>query len=119
MRMNDFIKGKDVLFIPIYSMRDYATGVYKLDSDGNMARIVSKLIECDYNSATVYIPSCNSGLAKIINQLNRAGKYDKVRFKVTDGYGKNAKETRDFPDGLLKKVIWESDNCVEYDVIIA
>ena len=119
MRMNDFIKGKDVLFIPIYSMRDYATGVYKLDSDGNMARIVSKLIECDYNFATVYIPSCNSGLAKIINQLNRAGKYDKVRFKVTDGYGKNAKETRDFPDGLLKKVIWESDNCVEYDVIIA
>ena len=36
------LNNKKILFIPIYSMRDYKTGIYNLEADGNMARIYSR-----------------------------------------------------------------------------
>lgn len=120
MKIQDYVRYKNILFVPIYSMRDYATGVYRLDNDGNMARIVSKLIELDeYNNATVYIPEVYSGLETIMCQISRYGIQDKVTFKKVKGYGKNAKETRECPWGLLDVIRDEYINGIKYDVIIA
>ena len=50
------LNNKKILFIPIYSMRDYKTGIYNLEADGNMARIYSKIRTAKPKEAVVAIP---------------------------------------------------------------
>lgn len=88
------IKGKNVLFVPIYSARSYETGIYNLALDGNMARIVSKLVTSGFNHATVLIPDKHSGLDVIHKQLKKVGTLSMVDFIECDCYGVNAYETR-------------------------
>lgn len=88
------IKGKNVLFIPIYSARSYETGIYNLALDGNMARIVSKLVTSSFKHATVLIPDKHSGLDVVLKQLDKIGTSGNVDFIECDCYGENAFETR-------------------------
>ena len=56
MNFDEMINGKKILFIPIYSMRDYKTGLYNLLADGNMARIYSKIKTAKPKESFVAIP---------------------------------------------------------------
>lgn len=85
MTLRERLKGKRVLFIPIFSMRSYATGTYELDHDGNFARIQSLIDTTDLEVAFVTIPR----KAALHRQMSE--KYD---FVVSGIYGENAKATR-------------------------
>lgn len=91
MTFKERFKGKRLLFIPIYSMRDYQTGEYNLDNDGNFARILSALANIEFKDATVLIPQKRKPLTRIDYTI-----FDNnVQFIECEVYGKNAKETRD------------------------
>ena len=93
--IENMISGKRVLFVPVYSARSYETGVYNLALDGNMARIISKLITSDFEHAVVLIPGAYSGLYTMCLQMARHGKNgNHVRFVRCGCYGVNAHETR-------------------------
>lgn len=92
--ISEKIRGKSVLFVPVYSARSYETGVYNLALDGNMARIVSKLVTSSFKHATVLIPDKHSGLDVILKQLGKIGTTGNVDFIECDCYGENAYETR-------------------------
>ena len=105
--IDEIIKSKNVLFIPIFSMRDRQTNVYNLFADGNMSRIVSKIKSSDIESATVLIPEKVCNLDKIEEQV----KDKNVNFKKCYGYKENAKQTREEVDDFLTFI----DNNLEYD----
>lgn len=88
------IQDKVVLFVPIFSARSYETGVYNLMLDGNMARIISKLITSSHTYAAVLVPENCTGLGIVYQQLERAGKSESVSFIKCNCYGENAYETR-------------------------
>ena len=44
MKLEDLLKDKKVLLIPVYSARSYDDGVYDLAVDGNMSKYLIKAI---------------------------------------------------------------------------
>lgn len=55
--LNDKIKGKNVLVIPIVSSIDRKTGKYNLEADGNINRIITTFSYCDsYRSLKIILP---------------------------------------------------------------
>lgn len=96
------IPGADVLFIPIFSTRSYKTGEYDLGLDGNMARIVSKIIELKPRHATITIPGNYKNLDVWSKVLVRNHMIDDVTFIPCGAYGKNAYETRLEVDKFIK-----------------
>ncbi len=117
MEIKKFVKGKNVLMIPIFSMRSYETGLYNLAADGNMARILSFLLDADFRSATVLIPENSIGIMEVRALLNRRH-IDNVFFYATDAYGKNAKQTRDEIDKFASLLTNEAMLKV-YDIVIS
>lgn len=115
------IKCKNVLFVPIYSARSYETGIYNLALDGNMARIISKLVTSAFNHAIVLIPDKHSGLDVIHKQLGKIGTSGTVDFIECDCYGVNAYETRMNGDKFIKFISESfggySDVCIDVMVI--
>lgn len=105
-----WLKNKNVLFIPIYSMRNYETGFYNLANDGNMARIVSKLYELENCNIDLLIPAKSENLDKAISILK--GRTN-IKIIKCNAYGKNAKETR---EELEKFIPYINEN---YDCIIS
>lgn len=95
--IRDRIERKYVLFIPVYSMRSYETGKYKLNCDGNMARVLSMIYSSNPLFVDIYIPSNNmidqDDFIALKRKLFNKGIDKKVRFIHTK-YGANAKETR-------------------------
>ena len=85
---------KNVLFVPVYSMRSRITGKYNLENDGNMARILSILFQDLLKSAIVLVPEENrcEGL-NVIKDKCKELSFD-VEFVHTNAYGENAKQTR-------------------------
>lgn len=107
--LNDLIKNKNVLFIPVYSMRDRQTGYYNLDNDGNYARILSLLKNSAFKHATVLIPAAHI----------RSDRFDlkNVEFKVSNGYGENAHATRLEVNKFMQELIAD-EHIDDYDYII-
>lgn len=99
--ISESIKNKNVLFVPIYSARSYETGFYNLALDGNMARIVSKVITSKPSKAFIMIPKSNVGLGVIIGQLIKTNSFTNVEFIECDCYGQNAYETRTNADKFI------------------
>ena len=112
MTIEQIINKKQVLLIPIISMRSYETGLYNLMSDGNVSRIISKLACSDFKKATVLVPQNNCGLYELQKLADRVIGKDKVDFVECDAYGKNAGETR---VEIKKFMKYLSD---DYDVIL-
>lgn len=100
MAIKDEIKGKSVLFIPIYSTRSYKTGLYDLSADGNMARIISMILSGKPAKATILVPSIrhiSGGINSVHNLKNQFEFYKsrtEVDFKACYAYGGNALSTR-------------------------
>lgn len=110
-------KNKKILFIPVYSMRSYETGVYNLAADGNMARVVSKALDIgpDANKIVILIPENSIGVEKYSDMLN-----SNTILLECDAYGENAAETRNNPDKLIE---WIKENIAPgivgmYDYVI-
>lgn len=96
--LKEKLRNKNVLFIPVFSMRDYKTGKYKLNCDGNMARILSIVYSSQLNNCMITIPKREMLDCNDFNQLLVKLKDKQIESKITfyhdGGYGKNAKETR-------------------------
>lgn len=86
------VENKTILMIPVYSMRSYKTGKYMLEKDGNMARVLSFLLNTNYKKAYVLIPDKIEGIGNIKEKVNEYNK--DVNFIPVNAYGGNAYETR-------------------------
>lgn len=109
--LKEKLKNKNVLFIPIYSMRDYQTGKYNLSSDGNMARIVSKVNELECNKITILYPSNSINLDLATKPLSNKRN---INWESCIAYGKNAKQTRDDYESFID---WLK-NIEDFDYIV-
>lgn len=117
--IRDRIAWNYALFVPVYSMRSYETGKYKLNCDGNMARVLSMIYDSNVLFADILIPSGNmldrNDFLELKRKVRNKGLEKKISFKHTAGYGANAKETRasnmiiNIPPGINKQ---------SYDVVI-
>ena len=96
--LKEKIKNKVALFIPVISMRDYATGLYKLNCDGNIARILSMVYQSDiilaYITVPVYEKIDKDDFRELQLKLIDKGIKNKVTFIYSGLYGDNAAETR-------------------------
>jgi hypothetical protein len=113
------IENKKVLFIPIYSMRSYKTGKYKMLNDGNMARILSKIYSSNVKSAHVLIPEQYE--IEDFEDLNNFVERLKINvtFLQVKCYGENANETRNTLRFINDKELNLLERCNNYDVIIS
>lgn len=49
----DLISGKNVLFVPIVSMRSHETNVYDLTCDGNVQRVITSFLDVDKDTSYI------------------------------------------------------------------
>ncbi len=95
--LQDDLNDKKVLYIPMYSMREYDTGFYNLAADGNVTRFISKLSSCHGVDLTIAMPISVRNFhyfKSLLELLVQAGCLCSYELIVTDAYGVNAKETR-------------------------
>lgn len=116
------IKNKNVLFIPVFSMRSYETGEYKLNCDGNMARVLSMIYKSEIKHADILIPVAEkldkNDYNELIEKVKSKGLDNIIEFKENSGYGENAKETRNSEKFLIAfehydLIITEPQKCTE------
>lgn len=98
--IKDKIRNKIAAFIPVLSMRDYQTGKYKLNCDGNMMRVLSMIYESGVKHAYITIPKLQKIDEHDFGELKKRieskfGTLSLISFVYSDSYGSNAKETRD------------------------
>lgn len=115
--IEDYIYQKKALFIPVYSMRDYETGSYNLQADGNMARIISKLASSNFEGATVLIPGMCIGEDYIKRQLKEL-QIENVTLQKCNAYRTNAAETRNSINDFMEFIDNEL-NMKDYDIVIS
>ena len=117
MHLKDIIKGANVLFVPVLSMRSYENGLYKLNCDGNMARVLSLIYKSGIKKADIMIPDIDRLLMSDFYELNdrlvQKGLDTKISFIHNKCYGNNAYETRKALELLIPDVNYNS-----YDYII-
>ena len=97
--LNDKIKGKNILVIPIVSSIDRKTSKYNLEADGNINRIITTFSYCDsYNTLKFILPKkrrivSNSIIDRFSNSINNDGV---LRFTIhySDNFGIHAGEQR-------------------------
>ena len=93
------ISNKNVLFIPVVSMRSYETKKYKLNCDGNMARLLSIIYQSSIKKATIVVPDKSNidllDFRELSKKIYDKGLSEIVEFAFNEGYGDNAKETRE------------------------
>ena len=112
--LREKLKNKNVLFIPVFSMRDYKTGKYKLNCDGNMARILSIVYSSQLNNCIITIPMKEKldldDFKQLLVKLKDKMIENKITFYYDDGYGVNAKETRSSKNFsyIKKKDVYDS-----------
>lgn len=116
--MKKIFANKDIVYVPIVSMRSYSTGKYNLDSDGNVNRAVSFFTENPLgkpHSATIILPANYEG-------SNFHEKFRKADVITKFGkYPENAKATREDSDNILSNRLREMFEIMpekEYDTII-
>ena len=96
--LKELLVGKKVLFVPVFSMCDYKTGKYKLNCDGNMARILSIIYTSNLESCYITIPMLEkideNDFKQLIKKIKDKNINKKINFIYSPGYGENAKATR-------------------------
>lgn len=115
-KLNEMLKGKYVLFIPVYSMRSYKTGKYNLTKDGNFMRVLSKAMSCGCAHAQILLPTADKidDVVEMTSMLRELGitKNCKVRTPMIGNYGCSALETRESTtllDESLRYLIQQAD----------
>lgn len=116
------LNGANFLFVPVLSMRDYSTNKYKLNCDGNMARVLSIIYKGEINGirinhAVINIPSLDklmqSDFKELKNKIIQKGIDDKITFIFNNNYGINAHDTR-----MTPKLIDDINNINSFDYIV-
>lgn len=114
MTIEEKIKGKSVLMIPVYSSRSYDTGIYDMMSDGNVSKYLMKILKSEAKEIDIYYPEFSKNIQHIKKITD-----EKVKCKVNwipKVYGRNAHETRNM-GGVFSYYILESEK--RYDYIIS
>lgn len=114
MSLEKIIEGKNILLVPIISMRSYETGKYNLMADGNISRIISKLASSKFKKATILIPANNQGLEELNILVNKVIGKEKINFIECDAYGENAGQTRK----EINKFMPYLEDSSQYDIIL-
>ena len=110
----EMVSGKNVLFVPTYSMRSYETGKYDLSADGNFARVLSLIKNSDCRYVTVAVPKLDMLKDGTIDYLRDLVVDHDVSFATINGYGANANATR-FSHELFQEVV---SIAYTYDLIV-
>lgn len=110
----EMVNGKNVLFVPTYSMRSYETGKYDLSADGNFARVLSLIKNSDCRYVTVAVPQLDMLKDGAVDYLRDLVIDHDMSFATINGYGANANATR-FSHDLLKEVV---SIAYTYDLIV-
>lgn len=117
MTIQDKIENKRVLFVPVFSTRSYKTGEYNLALDGNMARIISKILSSKPKFAEVLIPKRSIGLDVWVKALKRHNFENHVKFTGCGAYGENAHATR-MNSNEFKNWLWEWVDPNDFDCLV-
>lgn len=104
------LEHKRILYIPIYSMRSYETGLYDVSCDGNVNRFISKFSKINYKSLTITYPEKTENEYFIRCFLRR------VDLIKCEAYGINALATRKNEEGWFK-FLHKLDRS-KYDVVL-
>ena len=110
MQIENLIKGKSVLMIPVYSTRSYETGIYNLLADGNISKFLMKIMQSEAKEIDILVPNNNTGLEQIKNITKQKANW------IPFDYGINAHETRNMGEHFYKYIVC---NVKRYDYIIS
>lgn len=114
MQIEEIIKNKSVLMIPVYSSRSYESGVYDMMSDGNTLKYLMKILKSEAKEIDIFYPR-NSKNIECIKELT--DKYAKCRVTwLARDYGKNAHETRNMGQKFYDYIMGSGK---QYDLIIS
>lgn len=112
--IEDEFNNNKVLYIPMYSMREYNSGKYNLAADGNVNRFLSKLSMCVgvdlYITAPIKDNCINYDF--LVNALDKL--YEKKNLKAyrivqSNCYGENALATRSNDKWKVSITFWEGE----------
>lgn len=110
MQIENLIKEKSVLMIPVYSTRSYKTGVYDLLADGNISKFLMKIMQSEAKEIDILFPNNSTGIKQIKNITKQKAKW------IPFAYGINAHETRNMGEYFYNYILY---NGKKYDYIIS
>lgn len=114
MQIEEIIKNKNVLMIPVYSSRSYEYGIYDMMSDGNTLKYLMKILKSEANGIDIFYPRHSKNIEQIEYLTNKYAKC-KVNW-IKREYGKNAHETRNMGQKFYDYIIGANK---QYDCIIS
>lgn len=114
MQIEEIIKNKSVLMIPVYSSRSYESGVYDMMSDGNTLKYLMKILKSEAKEIDIFYPRNSMKINDIIKVTNKHVKCE-VNW-LPRNYGKNAHETRNMGQYFFDCIIGQNK---QYDIIIS
>lgn len=114
MQIEEIIKDKNVLMIPVYSTRSYDSGVYDLLADGNISKFLMKVLKSEAKEIDIFYPRHSKNI-DCIERLT--DKYAKCRVSwLAREYGLNAHETRNMGQKFYNYILGSGK---QYDYIIS
>lgn len=117
MQIEELIRNKKVLMIPVYSTRSYKTGVYNLAADGNVTKYLMKIAQSDFNKVDLLYPDKCENLNFITNFLSKQN--IKNVSLIPFCYGRNAHETRNMGQSFIDEINYLFTQGKKYDIIIS
>lgn len=114
MQIEDLIKNKKVLMIPVYSARSYESGSYDMMADGNVSKYLMKILKSKAKEIDILYPWNSCHINKISSVTNKFAKC-KVNW-IKFNYGKNAHETRNMGQKFYDYIMGKNK---QYDLIIS
>ena len=114
MQIEQIIKGKSVLMIPVYSTRSYDYGFYDMMSDGNTSKYLMKILKSEAKEIDIFYPRLSRN-TKYVEEITN--KYAKCKVNwIPKEYGKNAHETRNMGQKFYDYIMGIGK---QYDYIIS
>jgi len=96
-KLNEILKGKNVVYIPIISCINRDTDEYDLSADGNVNRFITTFSLCDsYEKLTILLPRKHvKGSEELIVEFwKEQNRRHEVKLIWCDNFGKHAKDQR-------------------------
>lgn len=114
MQIEELIKDKYVLMIPVYSTRSYDSGTYNLLADGNISKFLMKILNSKAKEIDIFYPRDSINIRHIEEITNKYANC-KVNW-ISREYGKNAHETRNMGQTFYNYIMGANK---QYDYIIS